>query len=60
MNNKRLMFELLQDAISNNLPLPSTEVEKLAIIIFEKIENSFEYKHYHNGGIKLWSQEKDI
>jgi hypothetical protein len=54
------MFELLQDAISNNLPLPSTEVEKLAIIIFEKIENSFEYKHYHNGGIKLWSQEKDI
>ena len=53
MNSKKLMFQLLEKAINKNLPLPKTEAEKLAVIIFELIENNFEYRsscHRHRGG----------
>lgn len=44
MDSKRLMFQLLEKTINKNLPLPKTEAEKLAVIIFELIENNFEYR----------------
>ena len=48
MDSRKLMFELLEDVINKNLPLPKSEAEKLAVIIFELIENNFEYKSSHS------------
>jgi hypothetical protein len=48
MDNRKLMYEMIEGAVKESLQMPKSEVEKLAVIIFEKIENNFSYQHYDN------------
>ena len=48
MDSRKLMYQILERTIRKNLPLPASEVEKLAIIIFEKLEHNFAYESYDN------------
>lgn len=48
MDSRKLMYQILERTIRKNLPLPESEVEKLAIIIFEKLEHNFAYESYDN------------
>ena len=48
MDSRKAMYQILEKTIKDNLPLPPSEVEKLAIIIFEKLENNFAYELYDN------------
>jgi len=48
MDNRKAMYDMIEELIESNLPLPKNEVEKLALILFEKIENNFAYQHYDN------------